>query len=275
MTLKTFSFGGGVQSTAALVLAAQGRIDYRTFVFSDVGDDSEHPATFEYMSRYAAPFAASHGLELVTVRAMRGGEPETVMGRLLTQSHRMPAIPMRLGRSGMPAKRLCTYDFKIVPVSKWVKAQGATAENPGVLGLGISLDEINRMRTGKIFPYLDRDYPLIDLRLTRTDCEHIIRDAGLPVPPKSSCFFCPYHSIRTWQRLYDTDRALFNKSAELERTINVRRREQGHDPMWLTDALMPLDQVVTGFHQNQLGLFTEVDGERHSCGPFVCSGGAA
>lgn len=40
-----FSTGGGVQSTACLVLAAQGKIPYRTFVFANVGDKAESPAT--------------------------------------------------------------------------------------------------------------------------------------------------------------------------------------------------------------------------------------
>jgi hypothetical protein len=39
---RVVSYGGGVQSNALLVLAAQGRIDYRTFLFANVGDDSEH-----------------------------------------------------------------------------------------------------------------------------------------------------------------------------------------------------------------------------------------
>jgi hypothetical protein len=43
MALRFFSYGGGVQSTAALVLAAQGKIDYPVFLFANVGDDSEHP----------------------------------------------------------------------------------------------------------------------------------------------------------------------------------------------------------------------------------------
>ena len=30
--LRVFSYGGGVQSTAALVLAAQGKIDFRVFL---------------------------------------------------------------------------------------------------------------------------------------------------------------------------------------------------------------------------------------------------
>lgn len=45
MSLRVFSYGGGVQSTGALVLAAQGRIDFPTFLFCNVGDDSEHPGT--------------------------------------------------------------------------------------------------------------------------------------------------------------------------------------------------------------------------------------
>lgn len=46
--LRVISYGGGVQSTALLVLAASGRIDFRTFLFANVGDDSEHNATLVY-----------------------------------------------------------------------------------------------------------------------------------------------------------------------------------------------------------------------------------
>lgn len=83
MPLKTFSFGGGVQSMAALVLAAQGKIDYKVFVFSNVGDDSEHPATLRYLQEYAIPFARSHGLEIHVVdRRKRDGSVETLYQRL-------------------------------------------------------------------------------------------------------------------------------------------------------------------------------------------------
>ena len=44
-TLRTFSFGGGWQTTAALVLAARAELDFRTFLFANVGEDSERPAT--------------------------------------------------------------------------------------------------------------------------------------------------------------------------------------------------------------------------------------
>ena len=46
--MKVISYGGGVQSTAMLVLANQGAIDsVDAALFSNVGDDSEHPATLD------------------------------------------------------------------------------------------------------------------------------------------------------------------------------------------------------------------------------------
>ncbi|MEU8804899.1 hypothetical protein AB0C35_45775, partial [Spirillospora sp. NPDC048819] len=59
--IRAFSYGGGWQSTAALVLAAQGHIDFDRFLFANVGDDSEHPATLRYIREHAAPYAAAHG----------------------------------------------------------------------------------------------------------------------------------------------------------------------------------------------------------------------
>ena len=41
MTLRSFSYGGGVQSTAALVLACRREIDFPLFIFANTGDDSE------------------------------------------------------------------------------------------------------------------------------------------------------------------------------------------------------------------------------------------
>jgi hypothetical protein len=69
---RVVSYGGGVQSNALLVLAAQGRIDYRTFLFANVGDDSEHPATLRYVRGVAMPYAAAHGIALDQAAAELG-----------------------------------------------------------------------------------------------------------------------------------------------------------------------------------------------------------
>jgi hypothetical protein len=44
MSVRAISYGGGVQSTALLVLAARREIDFPLAIFANVGDDSEHPS---------------------------------------------------------------------------------------------------------------------------------------------------------------------------------------------------------------------------------------
>lgn len=246
MTLRTFSYGGGVQSTAALVLVAQGKIDFPVFLFSNVGDDSELPATLEYVRGVSVPFAAAHGIELIELRKSPKGQERTLYGVLTREGSRSINIPMRMSNTGAPGTRSCTSDFKIRRIAAWLKVNGASEAYPAITGLGISLDEYQRARTDSGIAWQTLEYPLIDLRLTRQDCINIIDRAGLPIPPKSSCWFCPFHSLTEWRRLKEHEPELFQKSADLERLINARRAGLGRDPMWLTRMLVPLDQAVQG-----------------------------
>lgn len=259
MTLRTFSYGGGVQSTAALVLAVQKKIDFSIFLFSNVGDDSEHPATLVYVRDVAMPYAAANGIELVELhkfisRGPRKGQQETIYQRITRPDSKTQVIPVYLSGSGAPANRGCTHDFKIRVLARELRRRGATASDPAIVGLGISIDEFQRMRTDSGIAWQKLEYPLIDLRLTRTDCATIIRSAGLPVPPKSSCWFCPFHSIVAWQRLKSQTPELFDRAVALERHMNSFAALRG-DAVYLTRKLRPLDQVVG----DQTDMFDEID----------------
>lgn len=190
MSVRAFSFGGGWQSTAALVLAAQGRVDFRTFIMANVGDDSENPATVRYVEEYAKPFAADHGIELVVLeRIKRDGSTETLYGRLTREGSRSLPIPVRMS-NGAPGTRSCTADFKIKVIGKELKRRGASKHDPATVGIGISVDEIHRANSRRCEPHERIVYPLLDLGIRRTDCPRIIASAGLPMPEKSSCWFC-------------------------------------------------------------------------------------
>lgn len=241
--MKVFSYGGGVQSTAALVLAATGKIEYKPFLFCNVGADSEHPETLRYVYEVAMPYAKEHGVEIIELRRER----ETLYQVLMSQE-KNTVIPVRLN-NGAPGMRACTGDFKIKVVCKWLRQHGATAKNPATVGMGISLDEFQRMRTESGVAYEKLEYPLIDLRLTRQDCMQIIQKAGLPVPPKSSCWFCPYHSLKNWQAMRQDTPELFWKAVELEAWLNQKRAKGGKDEVWLTAKLKPLEQVTTDLIQ--------------------------
>lgn len=242
--LRVISYGGGVQSTALLVLAAQREIDFPTFLFANVGDDSEHPATLVYVREIATGYAREHGIDLHEIqRRRRDGSIETLWERLHRSQLRSIPIPIRMG-NGAPGRRSCTSDFKIKVVAKWLKGHGATADHPATVGIGISLDEIHRANRRRSEPYEHVEYPLLDLALSRDDCVHIITAAGLPVPPKSACFFCPLKTVDAWrrQRLYEPE--LFAKCEELEVILNEKRAVMGRDAAYLTRYGTPLRRAI-------------------------------
>lgn len=259
MTLRIFSNGGGVQSMAALILSARGEIDFPVHVFSNVGADSENPATLDYIERYTKPYAAAHGIEFITTeRRRRSGEAVTIMGVLTGErSKRSIDIPIWMA-GGAPGMRNCTREFKIKVLSRFVRARGATKDAPATVGLGISLDEFQRMRTDSGEPLQVLEYPLIDLRLTRDKCMTIIERAGLPIPPKSSCFFCPFHRPSTWMRMRIEEPELFEQAAELEAHINRTRAARGRDAAYLTSRGRPLREAFG--EQSMMNFDEEVDG---------------
>ncbi len=121
--LRVFSFGGGTQSTAALVLAARGEIDFRRFIFANVGEDSENPRTLEYITEHAKPYAERHGIELIEVRKTKRNGATPTLYQLLLSSERSLSIPMYSGDGG-PLQRNCTSDFKVRVIARWLKKQG-------------------------------------------------------------------------------------------------------------------------------------------------------
>lgn len=243
--VSAFSYGGGVQSTACLVLAAHGEIPCDIFIFANVGEKAENPRTLTYVHEVAMPYAAAHGIELVEVRKrLRGGEPDDLMDRILRTERSLP-FPVRMS-NGAPGRRSCTAEFKIRVLEKEVRRRGSTKAKPWVVGLGISVDEIHRVRTGDDprNPYQRITYPLIELDYSRSDCLRIIRDARLPQPPRSACFFCPFHSIDEWRRLKREQPDKFAEAAALEVKLNDRRDNLGKEHVWLTRFNRPITQVV-------------------------------
>jgi hypothetical protein len=227
--MRTFSFGGGVQSTAVLVLQAQNKLPdpYDVFLFANVGDDSEHPDTIEYFHNVHKPFAEKHGIQLEEIkRVKRDGTTPTLLEEVMIRDKRGsgPPLPMWL-ENGAPARRICTSDWKILVVRKWQRQNGSSRDNPFVCGLGISVDEIHRARTDSGFPDQTLDYPLIDMGLRRSDCTQIIKEAGLPDVGRSACWFCPFHGKQHWRDLRNKRPDLFEKTVQLEKQLTKTRHK--------------------------------------------------
>lgn len=250
--VRAFSFGGGVQSNAVMVLQAQGKVHYDLFIFANVGADSENPDTLAYIENYSKPFCHKHGIQFVEVRKTWADGHSETLWEYMQRTQRSIPIPLRMGGNGAPGRRSCTEGFKIEVIGKYLKGLGYTHF---IKGIGFSTDELHRLRD----PYwyaecgiqVRREHPLVDLRMDRQACKQVIASAGLPIPPKSACFFCPFHQRNEWIEMKRNRPDLFQRAVELEKMLNARRNLLGKDRLFMHRSVTPLDQAVG----NQLLLF--------------------
>jgi hypothetical protein len=244
--VRTISYGGGVQSTALLVLAAFGDIrPVDVALFANTGDDSEHPATLAYVRDVATPWAESLGIPIVEVRrTYADGRPYRTLYETLTETAGI-GIPVRLS-GGVPGSRTCTAEWKAGALSRWRRNNGAIPSKPFVSLVGFSIDEAHRANKSKASAWEVIEYPLLDLGLSRNDCENIICGAGLPVPPKSACWFCPWKTIEGWRRMKADEPELFAKAVDLEAQLSAKSQGKGNGPVYMTDALRPLPEITVG-----------------------------
>ena len=267
--MRTISYGGGGQSTALCVRATQGKIGHiDAALFANVGDDSEHPETITYVREVMIPWAAPRGLPVHELkRVKRDGTVETLLEQLLKPNSRSLPIPVRMPDTGAPGTRNCTTEFKIKVITKWLKAHGVSKTTPAAVCIGFSTDEAHRASNRRANPYELPEHPLLDMRLSRTDCKNLISRAGLPVPPKSACFFCPFHRTAMWSKMRRDEPALFQKSVELETTLLERRKKLGRDPVYLTRFGKPLAEAIPEMQSDIPGL---LDPDTDSCDDGYC-----
>lgn len=252
------SYGGGVQSTALTVLAGLGELPYRHAVFANVGEDSENPATLDYVQNVMVPWAADRGVEVHEIRKepTHGMTKDTVLSHALDMDSKSIIIPVRM-KNGAPGNRRCTTLFKIRVVDKWLAQRGANKENQAEVAIGFSTDEWKRANRRQKSAFSTPAYPLLDLGMSRTDCARLIEDQGLPVPPKSACFFCPYHRKQQWIDMRENEPELFQRAVEVEVEINKKREALGKDPAFLTHYAVPLDEAIERVAPDPLPLFED------------------
>ena len=98
-------------------------------------------------------------------------------------------------------RRQCTNDYKIRPITKLVKKlTGCNFKNPATQWIGISIDEMQRMKPPRV-KYLKFRYPLIEMKIGRAECIQWMEDNGFPEPTRSSCIGCPFHDDDEWKDL--------------------------------------------------------------------------
>lgn len=196
--ISLVAYGGGRDSTAALIeMIRRGEPAPRAILTADTGDRKkgkfgEKPETYAYVDMFSE-WLQNHNYPPVTwVR--KGGNDETLEESCLRLGV-LPAIAY--------GHKTCSQRFKIEPQDKWANndpvCQGEWASGRKITKIiGYNWDEVHRAHFYEDEKY-ERRYPLIDWRIGRERCAEIILSAGLPLPPKSACFYCPHmkpHEVR-------------------------------------------------------------------------------
>jgi hypothetical protein len=191
---RVLSLGWGVQSFTLAAMSALGEID-RFDVVLHADTTHERIMTYAFAKEWT-PWLQDHGIQVITVQDERTNPADNEHG-----GTNIPAFLLS-GNGRGQLRRQCTTNWKIGPMRRWLQEQrkGRRVE----LSLGISLDEFKRIRESDR-KYITHKWPLIELEMTRHDCAVWLIDHGLGIPVRSSCVFCPYHSVAEWRGLKDGD----------------------------------------------------------------------
>jgi hypothetical protein len=244
------AYGLGVDSTAMLVEFARRGVRPDLILFADTG--GEKPETYAYL-QVIRPYLAGVGFPDVTVVRYRPKRAayDTLEGQCL-HTGTLPSLAYG-GKS-------CSLKYKRTPQDRYilslyppaellrggrrvVRAIGFEAGEQRrtyahvVKSIGLDAGEEHRRTWARSEPpagkrvsreaWLDRHffaywYPLMDWGYTRERCKDIIAAAGLPVPVKSACFFCPASKKPEifWLREYHPD--LLERALAIERNAQAK-----------------------------------------------------
>lgn len=247
--LRVISLGAGVQSTTLALMAAHGEIGPMPdcAIFADTGEEPSD--VYKHLLWLRTSKVLPFPVHVI--------ETGPLGDRLFDDNE--ARIPVYTD-TGM-RRRQCTKNYKLAPLRRKFRellGKGArdyippkTVEN----WVGISTDEIIRVTLSRQ-RYIVRRDPLIEKRMSRWDCTNWLIDKGYPIPPKSSCVFCPYRSNAQWRALRDNDPDGWGRALE----IDARLREpvgiaMFKKPTFVHRQAVPLADADLSRVDSQLNLF--------------------
>lgn len=197
--------GVGVDSVAMLVGMHKRGIRPDLILFADVG--AERQSTYDYILILQDWLKRVWGMELTIVRYQPKNfkhwpHYHTIEENILTNTS-LAAIAY--------GGHTCSAKWKISPmnayIDAWQPAIDAWASGMKVrkaIGFEFSPHELRRTKRCSTFAIQDDEldkyelwFPLQDWKWNRERCELEITLAGLPVPTKSSCYFCT--AMKPWE----------------------------------------------------------------------------
>lgn len=265
---RIIALGLGVQSTALYFMSCMGILPLADHaVFADTGRESVF--TYEYLEYLLDWQKENNGIPITVLRDKNLFDDL----RHTSAAKRFDSIPAFTknedGTTGM-LHRQCTYEYKIKVVDDFIRdviyrlPKGARRPLTAIWH-GITTDEIERMSTPgqawklNTYPFLgsytnhkgqchtmDWAKPMSRQELVRW---YVL--SGLPMPPKSSCVFCPYQSDASWAYKKKFVTEDFNAAVQVDEAIRNSASKGITSPVFLHRSCRPLSEVAFNTRDDQ------------------------
>ncbi|OBK49406.1 hypothetical protein A5656_28385 [Mycobacterium gordonae] len=202
----------------------------------------------------------------------------------------------RREREGI-GRRQCTAEYKLAMINRKAREllgapppkfrtvpRGRIAEQ----WIGFSTDEISRVNDKPQNLYTTQRYPLLELGMSRTDCELWLKSRGWGHTVKSACIGCPLHSNAMWRDMRDNRPHEWRQAVEFDRQIRKggARGPKLRGEAFLHRSRVPLDQAPIDYisanewasrQTDLLHAIKEIElmetGPADGCSPYGCRSG--
>ena len=225
----TWGCGGGVDSTAIAILIIKGVIPKPDFAYmTDCGYEPHY--VMDYVINVTKKELKKIGVNLEIINSAYYTTIDIINNHGVT----IPAYTKDSNGETIKLKTRCSNGWKLTPAIKWLKDNGVKRMKNIV---GIAVEERNRMKTPNV-KWIEYDYPLVNMNLSRRDCKKIINEAGWKMPMRSSCVMCPQQTDNEWLDIKEY------YPADFERAVMIERDMHKTEPnVYLHNSCVPLDKV--------------------------------
>lgn len=257
--MKVISLGLGVQSTAMYYMSSMGelpRCDYA--IFADLG--KEKKKTIQYLKYLQGWQKENNGIPIIVIR--KKNLYKDLLNSENSTGQRFSSIPAFTKNEdntiGM-LRRQCTNEYKIEQVDKAIREilnVKVIIKQQIEVWKGISLEEIERLSVPTtnwkihVYPFCKyrvttKDTDRLDFGIlrTRNDIINWYAIHNLPVPPKSSCVFCPYQSDAAWYDMKINEPSDFKAAVRIDKAIRNSTKKGTLSQAFLHDSCLPLDEI--------------------------------
>lgn len=237
--LRVLSLGAGLQSSTLALMAAHGEIGPMPdcAIFADTQD--EPSAVYDHLAWLMSPNVLPFPVHIATAGKLSerlfAGDDEA-------------RIPFFVKAGGM-AKRQCTRNYKLKPIRRKIREilgvgpRGYVAPGCVEQWVGISTNEAFRVKPSG-FRFITRRDPLIEVGMSRRDCESWLRRNDYPIAPKSSCKYCPYQSDAQRRDQKINAPADFADVVAIDRALRTPENIiRFHGELYVHPSCIPLEDV--------------------------------